>query len=207
MIKNMNRNLVIVLLLSTLEGYSMFLSHQTIEEYIDQKKIIVGPSFDKKNIRPVAIRMHLGQEILIPEPNQTVDLTAGTALKYKTVDLTQEEFFLEPGQFVLGSTYETIQTSPNLLAILDGRSTIARLGLTVHVTASVIDGTFETPHAATLEIKNLGNFTIRLKYKDPIAMMLFAELKDPVTQQLQSQYGQQHKVTAPNLDFKTGYDK
>lgn len=207
MIKNMNRKLVIVLLLSTLEGYSMFLSHQTIEEYIDQKKIIVGPSFDKKNIRPVAIRMHLGQEILIPEPNQTVDLTAGTALKYKTVDLTQEEFFLEPGQFVLGSTYETIQTSPNLLAILDGRSTIARLGLTVHVTASVIDGTFETPHAATLEIKNLGNFTIRLKYKDPIAMMLFAELKDPVTQQLQSQYGQQHKVTAPNLDFKTGYDK
>jgi dCTP deaminase len=206
MIKNMNRSLVIVLLLSTLEGYSMFLSHQTIEEYIDQKKIIIGPHFDKKNIRPVAIRMHLGQEILIPEPNQIVDLTASIKLNYKTIDLVEEEFFLEPGQFVLGSTYETIQTSPNILAILDGRSTIARLGLTVHVTASIIDGTFETPHAATLEIKNLGNFTIRLKYKDPIAMMLFAELKDPVTQQLQSQYSKQHKVTPPNLDFKTGHD-
>jgi hypothetical protein len=38
----------------------------------------------------------------------------------------------------------------------------------------VIDGTFETPHVAVLEIKNVG------KFKDPVAMMLFAELKDPV---------------------------
>jgi len=188
--------------------HTMFLSHQTIEEYIDQQKIIVGPFFDKKNIRPVAIRLHLGQEILIPESNQTVDLTTSTTLQYKTIDLVKEEFFLEPGQFVLGATYETIQTTPDILAILDGRSTIARLGLTVHVTAAIIDGTFEAPHAATLEIKNLGNFTIRLKYKDPIAMMLFVELKEPVTQQLQSQYkNSPHKVTPPNLNFKTGYDK
>jgi dCTP deaminase len=186
----------------------MFLSHQTIEEYIDQQKIIIGPVFDKKNIRPAAIRMHLGEEILIPEPNQTVDLTTGTTLHYKTINLVQEEFFLEPGQFVLGATYETIQTAPDLLAILDGRSTIARLGLTVHITASVIDGTFGDPHAATLEIKNLGNFIIRLKYKDPIAMMLFTELKDPVTQRLSSQYGKTpDKVTPPNLNFKTGFDK
>lgn len=151
--------------------------------------------------------MHLGQEILIPEPNQRVDLTTSTTLKYKIINLAQDEFFLEPGQFVLGTTYETIQTAPDLLTILDGRSTIARLGLTIHVTASIIDGTSEAPHTATLEIKNLGNFTIRLKYKDPIAMMLFAELKDPVTQQLQSQYSKTpHKVTPPNLNFKTGYD-
>jgi dCTP deaminase len=185
----------------------MFLSHRTIEKYIDQKKIIIGPDFDKKNIRPVGLRMHLGKELLLPEANQIVDLTMSTTLKYKTVDLTQEIFYLEPGQFVLGSTYETIQTTPDILVILDGRSTIARLGLTTHITASIIDGTFEAPHAATLEIKNLGNFTIRLKYKDPIAMMLFAELKDPVTQELQSQYrNAPHKVTPPNLDFKTGHD-
>ena len=44
----------------------------------------------------------------------------------------------------------------------------------------MIDGTFETPHVAVLEIKNVGNFKIRLNFKDPVAMMLFAELKDPV---------------------------
>ena len=85
---------------------------------------------------------------------------------------------------------------------------MARLGLTTHITASVIDGTFETPHVAVLEIKNVGNFKIRLKFKDPIAMMLFAELKDDVIQKIQSQYGGgQSKVTPPNLKFRTGYDK
>lgn len=186
----------------------MFLSHKTIEKYIDENKIVIGPDFDKKNIRPVGMRIHLGKELLISEPNQEVSLTETKELKYKRIDLSKEEFCLEPGQFVLGSTYETIQTPPNILAILDGRSTVARLGLTTHITASIIDGTFEVPHSATLEIKNVGNFKIKLKFKDPIAMMLFAELKDPVTQKLQSQYrAAPDKVAPPNLQFKTGVDK
>jgi deoxycytidine triphosphate deaminase len=85
---------------------------------------------------------------------------------------------------------------------------VARLGLTTHITASVIDGTFETPHVAVLEIKNVGNFKIRLSFKDPIAMMLFAELKEPVTQKIQTQYGSgQSRATPPNLWFRTGHDQ
>lgn len=186
----------------------MFLSHQSIEDCIDNGQIEIGPDFDRKNIRPVGVRIHLGKTILIPEPNQTVDLTESNDLKYKEVDISQEEFYLEPNGFVLGSTFETVQTATNILTILDGRSTVARLGLTTHITASIIDGTFELPHSATLEIKNVGNFRIRLKFKDPIAMMLFAELKDNVTQKLQSQYrSAPDKVTPPNLNFKTGKDK
>lgn len=186
----------------------MFLSHQSIEKCIENGQIVIGPDFDKKNIRPVGVRMHLGKTLLIPEPNQTVDLTEPQELKYEEIDISVNEFYLEPGQFVLGSTLETMQTANNILAILDGRSTVARLGLTTHVTASIIDGTFEIPHSATLEIKNVGNFKIRLKFKDPIAMMLFAELKDPVVQQLQSQYRTKaDKVASPNLNFKTGEDK
>jgi dCTP deaminase len=187
----------------------MFLSHQTIAKYIASGLILIGPNFDENNIRPVGIRMHLGKYVLVPYPNQTVDLTNQVQeLKYRTVDLTQEEFYLEPGQFVLGATYETLQTAPHILAILDGRSTVARLGLTTHVTASIIDGTFDAPHAATLELKNVGNFRIRLKEKDPIAMMIFAELKEPVVQKTQSQYRDTtHTVAPPNLQFKTGQDK
>ncbi len=185
----------------------MFLSHQTIEKYIDEGQISIGPKFDKKNIRPVGIRLHLGNELLIAEPNQTIDLTGTTELRYREINLSKEAFYLEPGQFVLAATYETIQTAPMILAFLDGRSTIARLGLTVHITAAIIDGTFGSHHSATLEIKNLGDFKIRLKYQDPIAMMLFAELKDPVTQKQQSQYQDKpNKVTPPNLRFKTGQD-
>lgn len=186
----------------------MFLTHTIIEKYIDEKLIIIGPEYDKKNIRPVGLRVYLGRYLLQAEPNQTVDLTAtNDTLQYTEIDLTQQEFYIEPGQFILGSTYETIQTAPHILAMLDGRSTIARLGLTTHITASVIDGTYEKPHAATLEIKNVGNFTIRLKYKDPIGLMLSAELKEPITQRLQEQYtNNMNRVTPPNLQFKTGVD-
>ena len=72
----------------------------------------------------------------------------------------------------------------------------------------IADGTFEMPHVVVLEIKNVGNFRIRLKFKDPIAMIVFAELKEPVVQKIQSQYGGgQNKVTPPNLNFRTGHDK
>lgn len=186
----------------------MFLSHQTIAQYIDDGKIIIRPEFDKRNIRPVGIRIHLAKELLLPQADQVVSLTVAQDLKYTEVDLTQEDFLLAPGQFVLGASYEAIQTPANVLAILDGRSTVARLGLTTHITASVIDGTFETPHVAVLEIKNVGNFKIKLRFKDPIAMMLFAELKDPVTQKIQTQYGGgQSKATPPNLRFRTGHDR
>ena len=185
----------------------MFLSHRTIEKYIDEGKIIISPGFEKKNIRPVGVRIHLAKDLLVPEPDQVVSLTGAQDIKYKEVDLAEEDFLLEPGQFVLGATYEAIQTPSHVMAILDGRSTVARLGLTTHITASVIDGTFEMPHVAALEIKNLGNFKVALKFKDPIAMMLFAELKDPVTQKIQTQYGPgQNKATAPNLRFRTGHD-
>ena len=52
----------------------MFLSHQTIERYIADGNIIITPEFDKKNIRPLGLRLHLGQFLLIPEPNQRVEL-------------------------------------------------------------------------------------------------------------------------------------
>jgi len=87
----------------------MFLSHQTIEKYIDEGKINIEPDFDKKNIRPVGIRIHLAKNLLVPEPDQVVSLTVAQDLKYKEIDLTKEDFLLEPGQFVLGATYEAIQ--------------------------------------------------------------------------------------------------
>lgn len=185
----------------------MFLTHDTIEQLINDGKIIVKSEFDKKDIRPVGIRIHLGRYLLIPEPGQTVDFQNPTDLKYQEVDLEKNDFMIEPNQFVLGSTYEAIQTPQNILAILDGRTTIARLGLTTHVTASILDGTFEVPHVPVLEIKNLGNFRVKLHFKDPIALMVFTELTGQVTQKIQSQYGgMQSRTTPPNLKYKTGID-
>jgi dCTP deaminase len=187
----------------------MFLSHQAIERLIDCGLLVVQPDFDKRNIRPLGIRIHLAKDILVPLEGQTVSLTGDSpAPRYREVDLEKEEFYLEPNQFVLGATHEAIQTPKDVLAILDGRSTVARLGLTTHVTAAIADGTFEQPHVVVLEIKNVGNFRVRLKRRDPIAMMVFAQLTDPIEQKIQTQYGGgQSKVCPPNLSFRTGEDR
>jgi len=186
----------------------MFLSHQTIERYIEEGKIVIQPEFDKKDIRPVGVRLHLAKDLLVPEPGQAVELTGeGQDLKYREVDLTKEEFVLEPGQFVLGATYELIQTPQDILAILDGRSTLARIGLTVHISACLAYGTLEAPHSVVLEMKNVGNFNIKLKFKDPVAMMAFAQLTDPITKKGQTRYAGQLKVTPPNLKFRIGIDQ
>jgi len=185
----------------------MFLSHKTIERLIADGQITIGPEFDLKDIRPVGVRIHIANEILVPEERQTVDLNEAVELKYKTVHLDKEEFYLEPGGFILGATYELIKTPKDVVCFLDGRSTIARLGLTTHITAAIIEGVYDSPHSTVLEIKNLGNFRIRLHYKNPIGMMCFAKITEPIEQELQSQYKSQEKVAPPNLKFRTGIDK
>src|SRR3989338_8251674 len=111
----------------------MFLSHKTIEQYIDEKKIIIKPRFEKENIRPAGIRLHLAEEILVPVAGQTVEIRKPATLKYASINLKKRAFYLEPNEFVLGASYEKIKTPRNILAILDGRSTVARLGLTTHI--------------------------------------------------------------------------
>lgn len=182
----------------------MFLSHTSIEDYINSGRLIIGPEFDKKHIRPVGIRIHLGKSVLVPQPNQFASISGGEDLKYDQIDLIQDEFILNPGDFVLGSTYESIETDGSILPFLDGRSTVARLGITTHITASICDGALGAPNVVVLEIKNVGNFKIRLRYKDPIAMMCFIQLTTPVIQKQQAQYANQLGVAPPNLQFKTG---
>ncbi|MCP5940178.1 hypothetical protein NL351_30140, partial [Klebsiella pneumoniae] len=80
--------------------------------------------------RLVGIRVHLARKILVPHAGY-VDLSSPSELKYDTVDIEKDEFILEPGAFILASTIERIKTAPNIIGFLDGRSTIARLGLTV----------------------------------------------------------------------------
>jgi dCTP deaminase len=177
----------------------MILSDKKIFELVDSKQLIIEPDFDKKNIRPVGIRFHLGEDILIPVAGQTVDITKPEQLKYDQVKLKDEGYILKPNEFVLGHTYERIQVPRNIVASLDGRSTVARIGLSIHCTSHMADGNFEVPNVITLEIKNEGNFNIILKPKIPIGMFVLHKLSDEIQQDVQFQYKNQSTVLPPDL--------
>lgn len=185
----------------------MFLSDKTIRLYLKQKKIIVVPDLKDTNIRNVGIRAHLANTIMIAEPNQLVDLKNPAEIKYKKINLDKKEFILKPGDFILGSTIEKLSMSRDLIAFIDGRSTVARLGLTVHLSSTTADGLWDEPQSITLEIANIGNLNIKLVSQYPMGMFTFAELTEKVEQESQTQYKSQIGVTAPNLKFKTGKDK
>ena len=151
----------------------MKLPDYLIKKYIKEGKIKIKPSFDEAQLRPVGLRLHLGEEIFVYEENQIADLSINSFPKHKVIDISHIPFPLKPGQFILAHTTEKIWTDKTILAQLDGRSTVARLGLTIHNTAQIADGTQTAQDSILLEICNHSNLTVLLHAGDPIASVSF----------------------------------
>ncbi|HBN22210.1 MAG TPA: dCTP deaminase [Holosporales bacterium] len=176
----------------------MFLSDIKIKDLLEKGDLFITPKPAEKDIRPNAIRVHLCHT-LIKYEDQTVDPTKDIDIKHSTIDLTHQPYTLKPGEFILGSTIESIRTPRNLCGFLDGRSTLARLGLNIHITAAVTDGLYEDARTITLEIQNAGNMHIVLSHNMAIGSLLFAELDQPVAQSTQGRYKGQQGATVANL--------
>lgn len=174
----------------------MFLSNQTIEQYIQEGKITVVGDL---NIDSVGIKINLGDTLLIPLPNQTVDSANPVQPQYSTHNLLEGTYTLRPNDFVLGSTKQSISTSKDIITMIDGRSTLARLGLTIHTTAMVLDGVPFNQENSVLEIKNNGNFDVVLHAGERIGTYIFAQLSAPITGERESIYMNQNGVTPPRF--------
>lgn len=177
----------------------MILSDKTIKDYIATGKIKIFPDFELANVRPTGIRLHLGNELLIPVKGQTVDLDSNTDIKFERINIEKTSFTLKPDQFILGSTFEKLQVPRNVVCHIDGRSTVARIGLAIHCTSGTIDGNFEEARTVVLEMKNQGPFDIVLRYRTALAMLSFTQLSTDIEQATQKQYKGQDGVVAPNF--------
>jgi len=91
----------------------------------------------------------------------------------------KEPFILQPGDFVLATTMESFTLPSDLLARLEGRSSLGRLGIVVHSTASVFDPGWNG--VAVLELGNLGRMPVALYPGMRICALTFEELKHPAT--------------------------
>ncbi len=180
----------------------MIFSDKTIRDEIRSGNIKILPEFNVENIRPTGIRLHLGNELLIPIAGQRVDLNSEEDIAFERIDIALDGYVLKPGQFVLGSTYEKFQVPRNIVCHVEGRSTIARIGLAIHCTSGIIDGNFEEPRTIVLEIKNLGPFEIVLRHKAALAMLSFSQLTTGIEQSSQQQYQGQDGVVAPNFKLQ-----
>ncbi|MCP2166298.1 dCTP deaminase [Goodfellowiella coeruleoviolacea] len=140
----------------------MLLSDRDLRGEVEAGRLVIDP-FDPAMLQPSSIDVRLDRFFRVfdnskythIDPSQQQDEL--TSLVEKD---GEEAFVLHPGEFVLGSTYETVALPDDLAGRLEGKSSLGRLGLLTHSTAGFIDPGF-TGHI-TLELSNVANLPITL---------------------------------------------
>ncbi|MEF8915929.1 dCTP deaminase, partial [Natronomonas sp.] len=105
-----------------------------------------------------------------------------------------EDFILHPGDFVLGTTKERVEIPDDLIAHVEGRSSLGRLAVVVHATAGLCDPGYEGQ--ITLELSNLGTAPVALTPEMRISQLTFTELKNPAERPYGAERGSKYQGQA-----------
>lgn len=161
----------------------MILSDADIRARLSRGDLKVGPLEDEAlQIQPASIDVRLSDEFVIYRPSQVSCLDPRdphtlTAASQRLRIPEGEAFVLHPGEFGLASTIEEVVIPRDLVATVDGRSSIGRLAVVIHATAGFIDPGFEGQ--ITLELSNIGPIPVKLYPGMRVAQLVFHELKSP----------------------------
>jgi dCTP deaminase len=155
------------------------LSDGTILRLVEEGRIQIDP-WDPKLVQPASIDLRLGDSFRVFHNHRAtaIDLRDPPAnLTEEVVVPTGEPFVIHPGEFCLGRTLEWVKIPDDIVARIEGKSSLGRLGLIVHATAGFCDPGFEG--TLTLELNNLTRVPIRLYPDLPIAQLSFMTLDKP----------------------------
>lgn len=179
----------------------MVLSDRTIKEEIAKGRIVIAP-YDEGLVQPASVDVRLDRKILVFRNSRRPYID----VRQEMDDLTEiveipgdNPFILHPGEFVLGSTLECLTLPDDLVARLEGKSSLGRLGLLIHSTAGYVDPGWNGH--LTLELSNVANLPITLYYSMKIGQLSFNRLSAPAenlygSPALGSKYQGQQEPTA-----------
>ena len=158
----------------------MVLSDRTIKEELAKGRIVIEP-LGEGCIQPASVDLRLDRQIITflpPEKYSYVDIRtdlAGLTVLKEIPD--PMPYVLKPGQFILGTTLEYVELPHDVVARLEGKSSLGRLGLLIHSTAGYVDPGWKGQ--LTLEISNVAQFEITLYYQMKISQISFLRLSTP----------------------------
>ena len=157
----------------------VILSDHTIREELDAGRIVIEP-LGADCIQPSSVDLHLDRFFRVFR-NHTMGYID---VKQNLEELTQlleadddDPFILHPGEFVLGSTLERVAVPDDLVARLEGKSSLGRLGLLIHSTAGFVDAGWDGQ--LTLELSNVANLPITLYPGMKIGQISFIRMTTP----------------------------
>jgi len=156
------------------------LSDRTIRREIEDGRIAIDP-FDASMVQPSSIDVRVDRRFRVFHNARYPYIDVRQPME----DLTElvevgpdERFILHPGEFVLGQTLERVTLPDDLVARLEGKSSLGRLGLLIHSTAGFVDAGFSGN--LTLELSNVANLPITIYYGMPIGQLSFMRMDGPV---------------------------
>ena len=166
----------------------MLLSGAEIQRAVESGELLISPcDFSTDVLQPASIDLHLDPIVQVqssaPIPGikvipEDVDIQSLLRRHSDEQDISNgRSLAFEPGRFVIGKTTETVGLPFGLAGRVEGRSRLARLGIGVHITAPKIDPGFR--NQITLEIFNLGPWTVELSAGMRICTFLVEQLREP----------------------------
>jgi dCTP deaminase len=187
------------------------LSDRDIAAALASGRVKVEP-YDAADLQPSSVDLHLDRSFRVFRNNRYpyIDVRSPQPDLTELLSVADEEaFVLHPGEFVLGQTIEWVELPNDLVARLEGKSSLGRLGLLIHSTAGYVDPGWKGK--LTLELSNVANLPIALYFGMKIGQISFFEMSSPVDRPygssgLGSKYQGQSEPTASAYfeDFERG---
>jgi len=194
----------------------MKLSDRDIIQHLKIGKIGIDPMPEQHKIKGISVDLRLADKFRVFNDHTApfIDLSGPSEQMQKIMDRIMgdevvipegEAFFLHPGELALASTFETVSIPDDLVGWLDGRSSLARLGLMVHVTAHRIDPGWEGQ--IVLEIFNSGKLPLALRPGMDICALNFETLSSaaikPYNKRADAKYRNQSGPTSSRITQDT----
>lgn len=158
----------------------MVLSDRSIKEEIAKGRIVIKP-FDPQCIQPASVDIHLDRKLLVFRTWRRpfyIDVRGSVDDLTEPVEIEDDKpFLLGPGEFVLGSTLESLSLPDDIVGRLEGKSSLGRIGLLIHSTAGYVDPGWKGN--LTLELSNVAKLPVTLYYRMRIGQISFIRLTSP----------------------------
>jgi dCTP deaminase len=175
----------------------MILSDADILDRLAEGDLAIDPLDDiETQVQPASVDLRLGSQFLefrrtnIPciHPNDAREVDEYVE---ETHVPEGDDFILHPGDFVLGTTKERVEVPSDLLATVQGRSSLGRLAVVIHATAGIVDPGYDGQ--ITLELSNLGAAPVALSPGMRVSQLIFTELKNPADRPYGAERGSKYQ--------------
>jgi dCTP deaminase len=156
------------------------LSDRSIRQEIEDGRIVIDP-YDERLVQPSSVDVRVDRRFRVFRNSRYPYIDVRQPMEELTEPVSiegEEPFILHPGEFVLGQTLERVTLPDDLVARLEGKSSLGRLGLLIHSTAGFVDPGFSGN--ITLELSNVANLPITIYHGMPIGQISFMRMDQPV---------------------------